>query len=327
VSIPAVRAQRAAPRIAGRRRLSVPGPESGAQRPDQLSALAMQCAPDAIYVLGPDRRIMAWNQQAQALTGYAPEHVVGQVCSARLLNHVDEAGLSLCGPLCPLRLTMSDGIPRQATVFVHHLDGHLVPVEVRSAVMRTAAGLVVGAVETFRDATATVERDRRILELEDLAYRDPLTGVGNRRAMDRLLTAYRDEQRAAGPPFAAMLFDLDRFKLVNDGHGHTVGDRVLKAVAATLQAGTRGHVVRYGGEEFLVLAPAQDESEALAAADTLRRLVGAVHVPARGGHVTVSVSVGVALAAGHDTAARLLARADRALFAAKATGRDRAVLA
>ena len=293
----------------------------------EVGALAMQSAPDAMYVLGPDRSILAWNEQACALTGFTAADVVGRVCSARLLNHVDEAGLSLCGPRCPLRLTMVDGAARQATVFVHHADGHLVPVEVRSAVPRTAAGLVVGAVESFRDAAPTVERDRRIRELEELASHDPLTGVGNRRAMDRLLAAYLHGQRTIGAGFAAMVLDLDRFKLVNDRHGHAVGDRVLRAVAATLQAGTHGDVARYGGEEFLVLAPAADDEEALHVADTLRRLVGTVHVAARGGPVSITASVGVALATADDTGERLLARADQALLAAKASGRDRALLA
>lgn len=298
----------------------------GGLSPLEVGSLAMQSAPDAMYVLGQDRRIMAWNDQARVLTGYRAEDVVGRVCSQRLLNHVDEAGLSLCGPRCPLRLTMIDGVGRQAMVFVHHRDGHLVPVDVRSSVLRGPGGPVVGAVESFRDAAPTVERDRRIRELEDLASHDPLTGVGNRRAMDHLLTAYLDEQRVGGTRFAAMVLDLDRFKRVNDGHGHAVGDRVLWAVAATMQAGTRGHVVRYGGEEFLVLAPAGDEAEALHAADTLRRLVGAVRVPARGGPVTVTASVGVTLSMADDDAEQLLARADRALLAAKAAGRDRVLL-
>ncbi len=289
--------------------------------------MAMRCAPDAMYVLGPDRRIMAWNARAEALTGYGARDVLGRVCSARLLNHVDESGLSLCGPRCPLRLTMLDGIPRQATVLVHHRDGHLVPVEVGSAVLCLPAGQVVGAVETFRDASATVARERRIRHLEDLASHDPLTGVGNRRAMDRLLAAYLDEWRTADAPFAAVLLDLDRFKLVNDRHGHAVGDRVLTAVATTLQAASRGHVMRYGGEEFLVLAPAHDEAEALAIADTLRRLVAAVRVPARGGPIAVTASLGVALAGDHEAAQQLLIRADRALLAAKAAGRDRTHLA
>lgn len=280
-----------------------------------------------MYVLAPDRRIIVWNDQAQALTGYRPEDVVGHVCSQRLLNHVDEDGLSLCGPRCPLRLTMVDGVGRQATVFVHHRDGHLVPVDVRSAVLRGPGGLVVGAVESFRDAASTVERDRRIRELEDLASHDPLTGVGNRRAMDHLLAAYLREHRTSGVAFAAMVLDLDRFKQVNDRHGHAVGDRVLRAVATTMQAGTHGHVVRYGGEEFLVLAPAADEAQALQAADALRRLVGAVRVPARGGPVTVTASVGVALSVRGDDAERLLARADRALLSAKSAGRDRVLLA
>lgn len=293
----------------------------------EVEALAMTSAPDAMYVLDTDRRIVAWNDQAEAITGYQPGDVVGRVCSQRLLNHVDDAGVSLCGTRCPLRLTMLDGVSRQATVFVHHRDGHLVPVEVRSAVLRGPGGVVVGAVESFRDAAPAVERELRIRELEDLASHDPLTGVGNRRAMDGLLAAYLHEQEAGGARFAAMVLDLDRFKRVNDRHGHAVGDRVLRASAVTMQGGTTGDVVRYGGEEFLVLVPVDDEADALRIADTLRRLVAAVRVPARGGVVTVTVSVGVALSVRDDTAEGLLARADRALLAAKTAGRDRVLLA
>lgn len=279
-----------------------------------------------MYVLGPDRRILAWNARAQELTGYTAAEVLGRVCSARLLNHVDAEGRSLCGTRCPLRLTMRDGEPRRSTVFVHHRDGHLVPVEVHSAVMRADDGATVGAVEVFREATATLDRDRRIEELELLASRDPLTGLGNRRVMERLLVEGVGRRARDGAGFAAMLVDLDRFKLVNDTHGHAVGDAVLRAVAATLDGAAPGRVVRFGGEEFLALTPVADAADAVRLAETLRRLVAAVHVTAGEGRLGVTASIGVAVLGAADTAGTLLERADRALLAAKAGGRNRVLL-
>jgi diguanylate cyclase (GGDEF)-like protein/PAS domain S-box-containing protein len=291
-----------------------------------IRALALFCAPDGMYVLGPDRRILTWNARAQELTGFTAAEVLGRVCSARLLNHVDAEGRSLCGTRCPLRLTMRDGEPRRSTVFVHHRDGHLVPVEVRSAVMRTEAGVTVGAVEVFREATATLERDRRIEELELLASRDPLTALGNRRVMEQLLAEGIRRHDRDGAGFAALLVDLDRFKVVNDSHGHAAGDLVLRAVATTLDGAAPGRVVRFGGEEFLVLTPVTDADEAVRLAETLRRLVAAVRVPLGPERLSVTASIGVAVLTGGDTADVLLAGADRALLAAKARGRNRVLL-
>lgn len=315
--------------MAGTRRRIAPRPAEAAAGPasaPDVRALALSCAPDGMYVLGPDRRILTWNARAQELTGYTAAEVLGRLCSARLLNHVDAEGRSLCGSRCPLRLTMRDGQPRRSTVFVHHRDGHLVPVEVRSAVMRTDGGVTVGAVEVFREAAATIERDRRIEELELLASRDPLTGVGNRRVMERLLADGLRRHARSRTGFAAVLVDLDRFKRVNDSHGHPAGDRVLRAVAATLDGAAPGQVVRFGGEEFLALVPVVDAGEAVRIAETLRRLVAAVRVPSGAQRLSVTASIGVAVLAGGDTADTLLERADRALLAAKARGRNRVLL-
>ncbi len=161
--------------------------ETGAAAADRVpvpAEVVLDSLPDAVYVIDEQRRIRAWNQAAATLTGYSAQETLGRVCNDRLLNHVDEDGRSLCGARCPLRATMVDGRSRQARVFLHHADGHLIPVHVQSAALRDADGEIVAAVETFRDDTEHTRSTRKIAELAVLATHDPLTGLDNRRTMD-----------------------------------------------------------------------------------------------------------------------------------------------
>jgi len=166
-----------------------------------------------------------------------------------------------------------------------------------------------------------------------LARTDHLTGLANRRQGERWLTALTAEAARTGRPLACLMVDLDRFKAVNDTHGHPAGDLVLRAAGEALGGAVRGgdRVARHGGEEFLVLLPDTGLDGAWAVAARLRgRLAGrAVELadPAGGGgpvRVAVTASVGLAGLRPGETAGRLLARADAALARAKAAGRDRA---
>ena len=168
-------------------------------------------------------------------------------------------------------------------------------------------------------------------ELRQLATRDALTGLLNRRAFDTLLTGEIDRARRLGHPLTLVLLDLDHFKTINDTHGHPAGDAVLAASAQLLESEVRSidRVARIGGEEFAVLLMETAEGDGLAVA---QRLVEAMRsrpvTVADGVTLAVTVSAGVAaLSAQGGAEAGLTASADKALYAAKRGGRDRAVLA
>ena len=182
--------------------------------------------------------------------------------------------------------------------------------------------------QQLAEQVATIDRLRATLAEE--AVRDPLTGLHNRRHLDRALLHDLARSVDEGLPVAVVLVDVDRFKSVNDRFGHGTGDAVLCAVAAELRAGTRtaDTVARAGGEEFVLVLPGADEAEALARAETVRARVGALQHPVPDGVLAVTLSAGVAVARhGGRGAADLLARADRALYRAKSGGRDRVVVA
>jgi diguanylate cyclase (GGDEF)-like protein len=169
------------------------------------------------------------------------------------------------------------------------------------------------------------ERDLRILS--DL---DPLTGVLNRRSLrDRLDREWSRAQRS-GQPLSCIMLDIDHFKVVNDTHGHTIGDTVLKRVATILMQQCRPAdiLARYGGEEFCVIAPEASELGAVQLAERLRTALEDSPVDVAEGSLIVTASFGVAVCQGErDRFDSLVDRADQALIHAKREGRNRVVAA
>jgi diguanylate cyclase (GGDEF)-like protein len=171
--------------------------------------------------------------------------------------------------------------------------------------------------------------ERNEAEAQATALTDPLTGCANRRAFTARITDELARLQRGGEPFAVVLADIDRFKLVNDTHGHGVGDQVIRHLAAVLRDGIRpGDVVaRLGGEEFCVLVRGADvgaaETLALRLANRLRERpadAGAIAIP-------VTASFGVAAARRDEPWEGLFARVDQALYASKHAGRDRVTCA
>ena len=162
--------------------------------------------------------------------------------------------------------------------------------------------------------------------LARLAHMDPLTGVHNRNGLETLVP---DTNGASHIPMALALCDLDRFKNVNDEHGHLAGDDVLRMVAMLLSSATRAGdaVVRYGGEEFLLVLPGADLANAAIVAERARELLESREIDAGSTSVRVTGSFGVAERRAGEQRISVLARADEALYRAKQAGRNRIVLA
>lgn len=165
--------------------------------------------------------------------------------------------------------------------------------------------------------------------LRDLATRDQLTGLLNRREFERILREEKDRSLRFGQPCAIILADLDHFKSVNDRHGHPAGDEVLRQVARRLEGGIRSvdRVTRIGGEEFAIVMPQADGTVAAETANRLCKLIRAEPVPAGGDLLLpLTLSLGVAVfPADASKGEEIVTAADKALYAAKAGGRNRVV--
>src|SRR5512133_1911492 len=106
---------------------------------------------DGVYFVDPDRNIVYWNHAAEMITGYTAEEVIGRRCSDCILRHCTAEGSVLCGAGCPLERTMIDGIGLEADLWLHHKNGHRIPVTVHTTAVKGDAGDVVGCVEVFSD--------------------------------------------------------------------------------------------------------------------------------------------------------------------------------
>ncbi|MCL2190863.1 MAG: diguanylate cyclase [Treponema sp.] len=206
------------------------------------------------------------------------------------------------------------------------LSGKSIPSEM--TVVRVTLGgkdLLIGYVRDLREINAAVSM---VKQLEKLAFTDTLTGARNRRYF--METAERELHSCidAGQDFAVVLFDIDHFKLVNDTHGHDIGDEVLKIIVArtrhTLKHDTL--VARYGGEEFVIMLPGVSHANAVKAATQILEKIESTPFLAEGLEIRVTVSLGVASrTAGCAVLQDIIKNADRALYHAKETGRNRVV--
>jgi diguanylate cyclase (GGDEF)-like protein len=168
------------------------------------------------------------------------------------------------------------------------------------------------------------DRERR---LEAMARTDALTGVANRRRFLEVFTREFERAKRYGTSLSCVLLDLDHFKSINDRHGHQVGDRVLVAAAQAFTRSLRTHdtIARWGGEEFVLLLPQTDLAGAEAVAERCRRSLEDTVIPAEGGRVAATVSIGVAThpQPPFESEGALLKSADDALYRAKVSGRNR----
>lgn len=278
---------------------------------------------DGVYFVTLDRRITYWNGGAERITGYDAHEVLGHSCSEGILRHVDDTGRQLCLHGCPLAAVMKDGKPREIHVYLHHKDGHRVPVTVRGQAMRDPEGKIVGAVEVFSTRAANPYADRRRILRDDSV--DPVTGLPPRRFgelhLQTLMRAVAEQATTLG----VLFIDADHFKEVNDTFGHKTGDAVLRMVGQSLANGLRrGDIpARWGGEEFLALMPGTDTAGLHATAERVRMLAENSWIQKGEVQVRVTVSVGATMAVPTETPGELVDRADSLMYASKRAGRNR----
>jgi diguanylate cyclase (GGDEF)-like protein/PAS domain S-box-containing protein len=293
----------------------------------------LNSAADGIHGLDLEGRITFVNPAATALTGHTVEETLGRR-HHDLVHHTREDGTPCPLEDCPCTGGLEQGVARTVCDEVFwRRDGASFPVEYTTTPI-SEGDTLTGALVVFRDIT---ERRRIESELERLnealveqARRDPLTGLGNRLRLEEDLVTYDARRVRYGHAYCVLLCDLDHFKALNDRQGHQAGDDVLCAVADTLVRASRTSdaVYRYGGEELLVLLAEQTLDGALIVCERMREAVhalGLAHTDNEAGVVTISVGAAACPQGSHTDPADAITRADRALYVAKAQGRNRVV--
>jgi diguanylate cyclase (GGDEF)-like protein/PAS domain S-box-containing protein len=260
------------------------------------------------------------NPAAERMLGYEPDDMLGRHAH-RLFHHTRANGAPYPAAECPSTRVRSEGDSQRVSDEVYwRKDGTSFPVDYTTAPIRDS-GRVVGSVTVFDDVTHQRNLEQ---QLRNLADRDSLTGLYNRRRFEHEVTTQLRYAERYSRPGALLLLDLDTFKFVNDSYGHPRGDRLLCQVGATLSAtvGDTDVVARIGGDEFAVLLREAPPGDAVKIANGLNAAIKA------GSDPTVGASIGIVAFDGGDqkTPDELLVAADISLYEAKEAGGGTAVL-
>ena len=296
-----------------------------------LRYAVLDYVPHGVYVLDAGMRVRFWNTCLEDWTEIPRAEIVGRDIRERFPQYAD---VRYTGRFAAL---FAGGAP---TIFSSQLHPHLIPSRLRSGRLRVehTVAVAVPSVEgkgfdallALQDVTNLADAMEDLRSARDEAKRqadtDSLTGVANRRhfvaGAERLIL----QSLRYGRPCTLLLIDIDRFKSINDTHGHSVGDTVLKTIVAVCRRTLRESDLfgRLGGDEFAVLLPETSLAMALVTAERLRAAVRDERVSAEKHEITPSVSIGVATL---DEALRsldgILKKADDALYEAKKRGRNR----
>ena len=274
-------------------------------------------------VLIEDGRFSYSNAKFDEIFGYSAEEVRGM----GPLDTAVESDRGLVAEYLDKRLS---GESDQLAYVFHGLrkNGAVIDVECHSSVMNVGnRSLIISLIMDISERTRA-ERAVQVLqeELREQSTHDALTGLYNRRFLDEFFGRELLLAKRGGHPVSVIMGDLDHFKAVNDRYGHLAGDEVLRVFGTLLTNNARASdiVCRYGGEEFLLVLPGMTTEGAVERAEQLRQAMAATPVSNGVSRITVTASFGVATFPTHGrTTDELIAAADRALYSAKAQGRNR----
>jgi len=270
--------------------------------------------PGTFYVLDADGFFVRWNRATQELIGVADEHMP----RANVLEAICDEDRPLIARM--MSEAMAKGYAESEARSAREADG------IRWRFLTARRVDIAGRAYIVGTGLDVTERRELEQELERQARTDFLTGIANRRHFLDLADQELARTRRYGRPFSMLMLDLDMFKNVNDRYGHRVGDLTLQKVVDVCKQILREVDVfgRLGGEEFGIMLPETDSEQAVQVADRVRQAIAeaSVRLP-QGGSVGVTASIGVATYSPDDDVDAVLSRADRALYAAKRSGRDR----
>ena len=297
-----------------------------------IAAAVIAHASEGVMVTDADLQIQSVNPAFEAITGFSADEAVGQTPRILMSGKHDAEFFRA------LRESVESEGQWSGEIWNRRRSGEIYPQRSSIKVLRDADGKARHYATVFSDTT---EQNRLEARLRELSSTDGLTGLANRRTFDETIAAEWARAARNLQPLSLLMIDIDQFKLYNDREGHPAGDECLRQVARAIGSAARRPgdlAARYGGEEFVVLLPTTPAEGAAAVAERLRAGVEALALPHRASTaapvVTVSVGVGTivlgeeAIPGDVNPASHfLIMRADRALYEAKHTGRNRVVSA
>jgi len=287
------------------------------ERLKNLLASALHATEDAVMIANLNAEIVFVNQAFERQTGYQFEEISGR--TPQFL----QAGNNRIMVQKKILSRLARGEHCQITLTSRHKDGHLYYSAQTITPLKDDSGNTHHYVSISKDVTTEVEK---VQALRKQAHHDALTGLLNRHAGERRLKECVSAATTTNMTYGLILADIDTFKKINDTYGHQAGDDVLRTCATLLRQSVRAtdHIVRWGGEEFLIILPHCEPEQAQEIAQRICTMVASTPIPSV---QSMTLSIGVAMGDAAQPQARVLRRADRALYLAKQKGRNQVVVA
>jgi len=263
-----------------------------------------------VYLVDRERKIVFWNQGAERITGYMRHEVVGRFCREDLLAYCDDAGSILQGATCPLEGALLEGRPREAHVYLRHKSGHRLPVRVWTSPIRSHDGSVVGAAESFDEASSVLIPERHQSHLAMYGCLDSATGLPNHgftlSHLRESLTCHEEHHL----PFGLLRIEVRQLRQLRETRGREAVEAILHVVAQTVKhALPDAFLGRWQDEQFLAIVSDCSRVDLERAAHDIERIVGCSAIQWWGDSISVEVSIGRALVESGDTIESMLERA------------------
>ncbi|MDY3956722.1 MAG: sensor domain-containing diguanylate cyclase [Allisonella histaminiformans] len=280
--------------------------------------------PYGLYIVSPDRTILFWNDEAERITGYTREEMVGRKCATTNLHHLDEKGTPLCQTYCPLLQCMDEGKAKTKKLIFTHKNGFRVVISAHFIPLTDDQGRITMVAEAFEELSL-LDRDTSLVQnLYSLAYHDSLTHLPNRVLLEATLRMRFSEFHRLHESFAVLFADIDHFHKFNEQYGHLAGDSMLKVIAESMKQSSRktDTIGRWGGEEFLGIFLIKDKKDTMVIANRLQKMINQTFIPYGDEKLHVTMSIGITAVQEEDTMPSIISRADHYMYRAKNMGRN-----
>lgn len=283
---------------------------------------------DGVYIVDLDRKICYWNKAAEKITGYSADELVGKSCADNILIHIDDQGMELCTVNCPLAESIHSGKPSQANVYLHHKDGHRVPVYIRTAPFSDEKHHIIGGIELFTEMSASQFGHKKASFMNRNDLIDHMTNLPNRRYLHSEIISDLFDLRTHDYAFGALLFEIDHLAGINEKYGRSVGDRIVKMVANTIAYEIRPFDVvgRWGGDEFLGLFTVDTQEHLEKIATRLMELLKQSKIILKEEVISSTISCAGTMAKPEDSADSLMERINRNMGCIKEKGANGIVI-
>lgn len=278
---------------------------------------------EGIYYVDHDRKILYYNKAAELISGFSSSKVVGCYCYNNIFNHVSEQGVRLCFNGCPLQDSIQTNAINEAVVYLQHREGYRLKVNVKTLPI-LENGEVVGALEIFSTASEVNLLNETLEFYKNKMMFDPLTQVNNRQILDHDLPEVIKKTEST-IRFGVLFLDIDNFKSVNDTYGHGIGDNVIRSLAKSLTNSVRKNdvVIRYGGDEFVILLYDVNPETLRIKADKIRAMVESSSLREENIEIHFTISVGATMMGPQDSLLSSIQMSDDAMYESKNTGKNK----